>query len=75
MNVQSYKLCIFQRVVFILCQTQINPFPTDLSQPQIIQEKLEHMLLWEGGTPIYILLADIFKDSALKFQALNKFSH
>ena len=26
-------------------------------------------------TSIYLVLADIFKDSALKFQALNKFSH
>lgn len=65
----------FQRVMFILCRTQVNSFHRDLSQPQIIQDKLEHMLLWEGGTPIYILLPDIFKDSALKFQALNKFSH
>lgn len=64
----------FQRVMFILCWTQINSFHRDLLQPQIIQGKLEHMLLWGGGTPICIL-ADIFKDSALKFQALNKFSH
>lgn len=64
----------FQRVTCILYQIQVNFF-IDLSQTQIIQNKLECITLWERGTPIYILPADIFKDSALKFQTLNNFSH
>lgn len=64
-----------QRVMFILCRIQVNSSHRDLSQPQIIQSKLEHISLWGSGVPVCILLADIFKDKALKPQALNKFSH
>lgn len=64
----------FQRVTCILYQIQVNFF-TELSETQITQNKLEHITLWECGTPISILPADIFQNSALKFQTLNNFSH
>lgn len=64
----------FPRVTCILYQIQVNFFHRLITTTNY-ENKLECITLWECGTPIYILPADIFKDSALKLQALNKYSH
>lgn len=70
-KVTSYA---FSKGSVILYPIQVNFFfHRDLPQLQIIQNRLECISLWGYRTSNYTLLADTFKDSALKLQALNKF--
>lgn len=69
-KVTSYA---FSKGDVILYPIQVNFFfHRDLPQLQIIQNRLECISSWGYRTSSYTLLADTFKDSALKLQALNK---
>lgn len=65
----------FQRLTRIFYLIQVNFFHRDFSQQQVIQNEPESITLWECETLTYLLLADVFKDSAVKLQTLNKFNH